>query len=225
MTKLEQSVKTCDLFDCDIDFLCDLFAKAKYPWELLPKIEETISNLLKKGISGYNKHGDSLLVGKNVKISHTAVIEGNVVIGDGSEVRPGAYIRGNVIIGPHCVIGNSTELKNCILLRHVQAPHYNYVGDSVLGNGAHMGAGSICSNLKSDGRAVTVHGDKEYETNLRKVGAFIGDAAEIGCGSVLNPGAVIGKGASVYPLTSVRGVIPAGAIVKSPSEIVLRVVE
>ena len=144
------------------------------------------------------------------------------VIGHGCEVRVGAYIRGNVITGENCVIGNSSELKNCILLSRVQVPHYNYVGDSVLGNRAHMGAGAICSNLKSDKSNVAVKGDEIYETGLRKFGAILGDGADIGCGSVLNPGTVIGRESSVYPLTSVRGVIPCRCIVKSSSEIVVR---
>ena len=137
-------------------------------------------------------------------------------------MRPGAYIRGSVITGRGCVIGNSSELKNCVLLDGVQAPHYNYIGDSVLGNFAHMGAGSICSNLKSDGHAVVIHGDKEYETGLRKLGAILADGADIGCGSVLNPGTVVGKNTSVYPLTPLRGVYPSDAIVKGTGTVVPR---
>ena len=163
-----------------------------------------------------------MLIGKDVKIHESAVIEPPAIIGNGCEIRPGAYIRGNVITGDGCVIGNSSELKNCILLSRVQVPHYNYVGDSVLGNRAHMGAGSICSNLKSDKSNITVKGDRTYETGLRKFGAILGDGADIGCGSVLNPGTVIGKDTSVYPLTAVRGVIACGCIVKSLSEIVVR---
>ena len=222
MTELKKSVKTRELFDCDIDFLTDIFASAEYPWEILPKIKDVIEEILSRGLSGYKKLGDDVLVGPNAKISPAAVIEGKAIIGSGAELRPGAYLRGNVIIGPDCVIGNSSELKNCILLRRAQVPHYNYVGDSILGNGAHMGAGAICSNLKSDGRSVVIHGDANYETGLRKVGAILGDFADIGCGCVLNPGTVIGKKTSVYPLTSVRGVIPGGAIMKSPAEISLR---
>ena len=222
MTELKKSVKTRELFDCDINFLTDIFASAEYPWEILPKIKDVIEEILSRGLSGYKKLGDDVLVGPNAKISPAAVIEGKAIIGSGAELRPGAYLRGNVIIGPDCVIGNSSELKNCILLRRAQVPHYNYVGDSILGNGAHMGAGAICSNLKSDGRSVVIHGDANYETGLRKVGAILGDFADIGCGCVLNPGTVIGKKTSVYPLTSVRGVIPGGAIMKSPAEISLR---
>ena len=222
MTELKKSVKTHELFDCDIDFLTDIFASAEYPWEILPKIKEIIDEILSRGLSGYKKLGEGVLVGPNAKISPAAVIEGKAIIGNGAELRPGAYLRGNVIIGSDCVIGNSSELKNCILLRRAQVPHYNYVGYSILGNGAHMGAGAICSNLKSDGRPVVIHGDANYETGLRKVGAILGDFADVGCGCVLNPSTVIGKKTSVYPLTSVRGVIPGGAIMKSPAEIILR---
>ena len=219
---MRKNVHTSELFDCDVEYLAGVFASAKYPWEILPRIKDFIKNLIETGVDGFEKYGDTILVGKNVKISKTATIEGFVILGDNTEVRPGAFIRGNVITGPDCVIGNSSELKNCILLRHVQVPHYNYVGDSILGNDAHMGAGSICSNLKSDGKNIVIHGDEEYETGLRKIGGFLGDGADIGCGCILNPGTVVGKGTYVYPLTSVRGVIPANCIVKSMTEIVVR---
>ena len=163
---------------------------------------------------------DGILVGEHVRIHPAATIEPPAVIGAGTEIRPGAFLRGNVIIGENCVIGNSSELKNCILLDGVQVPHYNYVGDSILGNRAHMGAGSICSNLKSDGKPVVIHGDEEYATGLRKVGGILADGADIGCGCVLNPGTIIGKNTSVYPLTSVRGVIGEASIVKSTTQVV-----
>ena len=137
-------------------------------------------------------------------------------------MRPGAFIRGNVFVGENCVIGNSTEIKNSILLNKAQVPHYNYVGDSILGNYSHMGAGSICSNLKSDGKAVVIHGDSEYETGLRKIGAILGDRADIGCGCVLNPGTVIGSNTSVYPLNALRGVFTSDSIVKSINNVVER---
>ncbi len=162
------------------------------------------------------------MIGENVKIAKTATIEAPAIIGANTELRPGAFIRGNVIIGESCVIGNSSELKNCILMNHVQVPHYNYVGDSILGDYAHMGAGSILSNLKSGGSNVVVHGDKEYITGLRKIGAFLGEHADIGCGSVLNPGTIVGKNTSVYPLTMLRGVYPANSIVKSTTKIIKR---
>ena len=219
---MRKSVYTSELFDCNVEYLKELFASAERPWVILPKINVFIKDLVETGVDGFEKIGDTVLVGKNVKIAETATIEGYVILGENTEVRPGAYIRGNVITGPDCVIGNSSELKNSVLLRHVQVPHYNYVGDSILGNNAHMGAGSICSNLKSGGKNVVVHGDEEYETGLRKIGAILGDDADIGCGCVLNPGTIVGKGTSVYPLTCVRGVVPAGCIVKSMTDIVVR---
>lgn len=213
-------IRTNELFDCNIEYLSDSFGASAYPWEILPRIQPTIAKLLERGMSGYTRYSDTALIGENVTIARTATIEGFVILGPGCEIRPGAYIRGSVIAGRDCVIGNSTELKNCILLDHVQVPHYNYVGDSILGNFAHMGAGAICSNFRADGREVTVHGDTDYPTRLQKVGAFIGDHGEIGCGSVLNPGTIIGRGTRVYPLTCVRGVIPGGMIVKSMSDII-----
>jgi len=217
---LSKKVKTCELFDCKTEYLTPLFSSSEYPWEMLSKIKEYIVRLTNEGIEGYTLIADGVLVGENVKISPTATIEAPAVLGSGTEVRPGAFLRGNVITGERCVIGNSSELKNCILLEGVQIPHYNYVGDSILGNRAHMGAGSICSNLKSDGKAVVIHGEEEYETGLRKIGGILADGADIGCGCVLNPGTVIGRGTSVYPLTSVRGVIEEFSIVKSMNNIV-----
>ena len=163
-----------------------------------------------------------MLIGQNVTIAKTAVIEAPCIIGSDTEIRPGAYIRGSVIIGQGCVVGNSTELKNCILLDKTQAPHYNYIGDSILGKHAHLGAGSICSNLKSDGKAVVIHADSDTPTGLRKVGAFLGDGADVGCSCVLNPGTVIGKNTSVYPLCALRGVYPENCIVKSPKTVIKR---
>lgn len=203
-------------------YLAELFAESEYPWEMLPKIKPLILSLIEKGIPGFTLLKEGVLVGKDVKIAATATIEAPAIIGDGTEIRPGAYIRGSVITGKNCVMGNSSEFKNCILLDRVQAPHYNYVGDSVLGNHAHMGAGSICSNLKSDGKNIVIHGDENYETGLRKIGGILGDEADIGCGCVLNPGTVVGKNTSVYPLTALRGVFPENCIVKSPENIVVR---
>lgn len=219
---MNKCVKTAELFSCEVPYLCDFFSAHEYPWQMLPEIKDLAKKLVSEGIDGFTEIKPGVLVGKGVKIHESAVIEPPAVIGHGCEVRVGAYIRGNVITGENCVIGNSSELKNCILLSRVQVPHYNYVGDSVLGNRAHMGAGAICSNLKSDKSNVAVKGDEIYETGLRKFGAILGDGADIGCGSVLNPGTVIGRESSVYPLTSVRGVIPCRCIVKSSSEIVVR---
>ncbi|MBQ9736780.1 MAG: UDP-N-acetylglucosamine pyrophosphorylase [Clostridia bacterium] len=211
-----------ELYECETPYLKELFDSCEYPWEILPKIKDYIKALIKKGIPGFTEIAEGVLVGENVKIYPTATIEAPAIIGSGTEVRPGAFIRGSVITGENCVIGNSSELKNSVLLNKVQVPHYNYVGDSVLGNYAHMGAGSICSNLKSDGKAVVIHGDEDYDTGLRKIGGILADHADIGCGSVLNPGTVIGKGTSVYPLTSLRGVYPGGCIVKGKDNIVVR---
>lgn len=220
---MKKEVKTSELFNCETDYLKPLFEKAEYPWEILPLIKEHINNLLEQGIDGFTEIKKGVLIGRWVKIYDTATIEAPAIIGSGTEIRPGAFLRGNVITGSNCVIGNSSELKNCILLDNVQVPHYNYIGDSILGNGAHTGAGVICSNLKSDGRAVVIRGDEIYETGLRKVGGILADGADIGCGSVINPGTIVGKGTSVYPLTSLRGVIPAGCIVKSADNIVKRI--
>lgn len=219
MTKF---IKTEDLFDCTTPYLSALFKSYEYPWDMLPNIKGYVLSLIEKGLEGYTKYADNVLVGKNVKIYPTATVEGPAIIGSDTEIRPGAFIRGCVITGENCVIGNSSELKNCILLNNVQIPHYNYVGDSVLGNRAHMGAGSICSNLKSDGTPVVIKGDTNHETGIRKIGAILADGADIGCGCVLNPGTIIGKNTSVYPLTALRGVFPSDCIVKNPTTIVKR---
>ena len=219
---MDKLVKTKDLYDCKVPYLKDLFDSSEYPWEMLPKIKDVIAELLKTGIEGFTELKPGVLVGRDVKIAATVTIDAPAIIGHGTEIRPGAYIRGNVITGEKCVMGNSSEYKNCILLDNVQTPHYNYVGDSVLGNTAHTGAGSICSNLKSDGKAVVIRGDENYITGLRKIGGILADGADVGCGCVINPGTVIGKNTSVYPLTSLRGVYPANCIVKSQDNIVLR---
>ena len=220
---MNKLVKTKELYASTPDYLAPLFDECEYPWEMLPKIKQYILDLIEKGIPGYTLISENVLVGENVKIYPTATIEGPTIIGSGCEVRPGAFIRGSVITGANCVIGNSSELKNCILLDKVQIPHYNYVGDSVLGNKAHTGAGTICSNLKSDGKPVVIHGDVDYETGLRKIGGILADGADVGCGSVINPGTVIGKNTSVYPLTALRGVYPADCIVKATKTVVKRV--
>ena len=219
MTKL---VKTADLYECNVPYLKDLFNESVYPWDMLGKIKGLCAKLIEDGIEGFSEIETGILVGRDVKIAPTATIIPPAIIGHGTEIRPGAYLRGNVITGENCVLGNSSEFKNCILLDKVQAPHYNYVGDSVLGNKAHMGAGSICSNLKSDGKAVVIHGDEDIETGIRKIGGILADGADIGCQCVINPGTVIGKRTSVYPLTALRGVIPADCIVKSMDNIVIR---
>ena len=214
------NIKTKELFSTDNPLLKDVFEKSTYPWEILPQIKVIVKNALETGLEGFHLLEEGILVGDNVKIAKTATIEAPAIIGSNTELRPGAYLRGNVVVGEGCVVGNSSELKNCILLNHVQVPHYNYVGDSILGDYAHMGAGSILSNLKSGGSNIVIHGDKEYETGLRKIGAFLGEHADIGCGSVLNPGTIIGKNTRVYPLNMLRGCYPENSIVKSPVNIV-----
>ena len=220
---MDKKVKTKELFDCATPYLISLFEESEYPWEMIPKIKELTKKLVEEGLEGYTLISEGVLVGKDVKIFPTVTIEGPAVIGSGTEIRPGAFIRSGVITGENCVIGNSCELKNCILLNNVQVPHYNYIGDSILGNKAHTGAGTICSNLKSDGKPVVVHGETDYPTNLRKLGGILADGADVGCGSVINPGTVIGKNTSVYPLTSLRGVYPADCIVKATDVVVKRI--
>lgn len=219
---MKKEVKTNELFECKNSYVKELFEQSYYPWEILPKINSYIKKHIENGLEGYTKLDNDVLIGVNVKVYSTATIEGPAIIGSGTEIRPGAFIRGNVIIGENCVIGNSTEIKNSILLDCVQVPHYNYVGDSVLGNHVHLGAGVICSNLKSDGKNVIIHGENDCETNMRKVGSMLADGVEIGCNCVLNPGTIIGKNTSVYPLTSIRGVLPGQSIVKSSEEVVQR---
>lgn len=219
---MSDKIKNTDLFSVKTNYLEMLFEKTEYPWEILSGINEYISFLIKKGIEGFTFLKEGVLIGDNVKIYDNVTIEAPAVIGSGTEIRPGAFLRGNVICGENCVIGNSTEIKNAVLLDKVQIPHYNYVGDSILGNHAHMGAGAVCSNLKSDGKNVVIHGESEYETHLRKVGGILADGADVGCGCVLNPGTVIGKNTSVYPLTALRGVYPENSIVKGQNEIIRR---
>ena len=220
---MDKLVKTQELFASQPEYIAPLFEGCEYPWEILPKIKGYVKALVEQGIPGYTLIADGVLVGENVKIYPTATIEAPAIIGSGTEVRPGAFIRGSVITGENCVIGNSSELKNCVLLDKVQIPHYNYVGDSILGNKAHTGAGTICSNLKSDGKNIVIHGDVEYETGLRKIGGILADGADVGCNSVINPGTVIGKNTSVYALTSLRGVYPADCIVKDTKTVVKRI--
>ena len=216
------NIKTKDLFNCEIEYLKELFNE-EFPWSILLNIKDFIYNFQKNGAPGFFELKDGVFVGKNVKIAQTATIDPPAIIGDGCEIRPGAYIRGNVIVGQNCVIGNSSEIKNSILLNNVQVPHYNYVGDSILGNYAHMGAGSICSNLKADKKNIVIHADIPIQTDLRKIGAFVGDYADVGCGSVLNPGTVIGTHTNIYPLSSVRGIVPSNSIYKDAKTIVEKI--
>jgi len=192
---------------------------------VLPKIKEfivTLGNSLDSDI--YEYKGENIWIAKSAKVAPTAYIAGPAIIGEDTEIRHCAFIRGNAIVGNHCVVGNSTELKNVILFNNVQVPHYNYVGDSILGYKSHMGAGSITSNVKSDKKLVLVkNGTECFETGLKKFGAMIGDGVEVGCNSVLNPGTVIGKNSNIYPLSCVRGVIPENSIYKNKNEIVEKI--
>ena len=216
-------VKNIDLFECKNKYISDLLENKEYPWDILKSLKEYINQLVDSGMEGFTEIQKGVFVADDVKIYPNVVIEAPAIIGKGTEIRPGAFLRGYVLVGENCVIGNSTEIKHSVLFDNVQVPHYNYVGDSVLGNRAHMGAGAVCSNLKADGKPVVVHGDKDYETSLRKFGAILGDYADVGCGCVLNPGTVIGKRTSVYPMTSVRGVMPENSIVKKLDNIVERI--
>ena len=199
-----------------------IFEGCIYPWEVLPKIKDfiiTLGESLNK--EEYEKIGENIWIAKSAKIAKTSYINGPAIIVKNAEVRHCAFIRGSAIVGENSVVGNSTELKNVILFNNVQVPHYNYVGDSILGYKSHMGAGSITSNVKSDKKLVVVKNkDEKIETGLKKFGAMLGDCVEVGCGSVLNPGTVIGKNTNIYPLSSVRGVIKEKSIYKKQGEIV-----
>lgn len=209
-----------ELFDLSHTGAAALLLAHAYPWQALAELDEFI---LKGERSGYEQCGEGIWIHKTAKVAPTACINGPCVIGAGSEVRHCAFIRGRAFIGEGCVIGNSSELKNVILFDGVQVPHYNYVGDSILGYRAHMGAGAITSNVKSDKSPVAVHwGGECIATGMKKVGAMIGDHAEIGCGSVLNPGTVVGRGAVVYPLCSVRGEVAENSIYKGEGKVVLK---
>lgn len=195
-----------------------------YPWEVLPYIGEWILEIGKNlSPEEYDRKGDNVWIAKTANVYPTAYINGPAIIGKEAEVRHCAFIRGNAIVGEGAVVGNSTELKNVILFNKVQVPHYNYVGDSVLGFKAHMGAGSITSNVKSDKTNVTVKcGEEKIETGLKKFGAMLGDEVEVGCNSVLNPGTVIGKNSNIYPLSMVRGFVPSCSIYKNKGEVVTK---
>ena len=218
---MENSLKCQSLFTLDSILFKELFYGIAYPWEVLSTLKQRIASLVKLGVDGYTLLSEGVLIGKRVRIADTARIEAPAILGDGCEVRHGAYIRGSVILGKGCVVGNSSEIKNSVLFDGAQVPHFNYVGDSVLGKGAHLGAGAICSNLRSDKKNVVIKGDDLYiETGLRKLGAILGDGVEIGCGAVLCPGTVIGKNTSVYPLTLARGIYPGNSIVKNTNIVV-----
>ena len=217
-----EECKVCNLYDLSQTIAKDLLESVTYPWEVLSKINDYILEIGNKLDSEkYDKVGEDVWIAKTAKVMPSAYIHGPAIIGENAEIRHCAFIRGKVIVGDKAVVGNSTELKNVILFNEALVPHYNYVGDSILGYKAHMGAGSITSNVKSDKKLVVVKNGKEkIETGLKKFGAMSGDSVEIGCGSVLNPGTVVGKTSNVYPLSSVRGVIPQNSIYKKQNEIV-----
>ncbi len=216
------NLKIADLYDLQETIAAELFEGLTYPWEALPKIGDFIRKL---GASlpeeEYEKVGEDVWIAKDATVYSSAYIHGPAIIGKGAEVRHCAFIRGNALVGEGAVVGNSTELKNVVLFNKVQVPHYNYVGDSILGYKAHMGAGSITSNVKSDKKLVVVHAPEgEIETGIKKFGAMVGDQVEVGCGSILNPGTVVGRETNIYPLSSVRGVVPERSIYKKQGEIV-----
>ena len=216
------SCKISNMYDLEQTIAAELFADIEYPWEALPKIGDFIRKIgptLDSNI--FEKRGEDIWIAKSVKIYDTATITGPLIIDEDTEVRPGAFIRGNAIVGKNCVVGNSTELKNVVLFNTVQVPHYNYVGDSILGYKSHMGAGSITSNVKSDKTLVVVKdGKEEIKTGLKKFGAMLGNEVEVGCNSVLNPGTVVCPNSNIYPVSCVRGVVPANSIYKDKDNIV-----
>ncbi len=210
-----------ELYDLEETIAADLFQDVVYPWEVLPKIHDFIIELGKRlPAELYEERGENIWVAKSATVAPTACLNGPLIIDEEAEIRHCAFVRGNAIVGKGAVVGNSTELKNVVLFNKVQVPHYNYVGDSILGYKSHMGAGSITSNVKSDKTLVTVKGEGIcIETGLKKMGAMLGDCVEVGCNSVLNPGTVIGRNSNIYPTSMVRGVIPAESIYKSKTEI------
>ncbi len=214
---VKEQLCTKALYDLEHTAAKPLLEGTRYPWEALPEIGGFILKLGKVlPESEYEKRGEDVWIHRTAKIYPNNYIAGPCIIGPGTEVRPGAFIRGKALVGANCVVGNSTELKNVILFDNVQVPHYNYVGDSILGYRSHIGAGGITSNVKQDKTPVTVRaGEEIIETGLKKFGAMLGDNVEVGCNSVLNPGTVVGKGSRVYPLSAVRGFVPAGHILKT----------
>ena len=212
-----------ELFDLEHTMAAEYLSGFTYPWEALKGIKEMI---LKIGASlgeDYLQPSEGVWVHRSAQIAPTAFLGAPCIIGANTEVRHCAFIRGSALVGENCVVGNSVELKNVILFDHVQVPHYNYVGDSILGYKAHMGAGSITSNVKSDKSLVVIHAEEQIPTHLKKVGAMLGDCVEIGCNSVLNPGTVVGRNSSVYPMSCVRGMIPANSIYKTGGVVAAKV--
>ena len=218
---MTEGMKVTAMYDLSHTKAQSLLEGAEYPWEILPKIGDFIIELGSSlSPAKYKKIAENVWVSRTAKIYPNNYIAGPTIIGHNTEVRPGAFIRGNALIGENCVVGNSTELKNVIIFDNVQVPHYNYVGDSILGYKSHMGAGAITSNVKQDKTPVTVLAEGErISTGLKKFGAMLGDNVEVGCNSVLNPGTVVGCGARIYPLSMVRGFVPPRSIYKRLGEI------
>lgn len=217
-----ENAKITNLYDLNETIAKEIFEKLTYPWEALAKISGFIRELGPTlDPEKFEQRGEDIWVAKSASVAPTAFLNGPLIIDEDAEIRHCAFIRGSAIVGKGSVVGNSTELKNVIIFNSVQVPHYNYVGDSILGYKSHMGAGSITSNVKSDKTLVAVKDkDEEIETGLKKFGAMLGDYVEVGCNSVLNPGTVIGRNSNVYPLSMVRGVVPADSIYKNKNEIV-----
>ncbi len=219
------AITISDLFDLNETIAAGIFDSLTYPWEALGLIKDFIPKLgATLNPDEYDHPAEDVWIAKDATVAPSAYINGPCIIGKGAEVRHCAFIRGSAIVGENAVVGNSTELKNVILFNRVQVPHYNYVGDSILGYRSHMGAGSITSNVKSDKTLVSIKCDDEViETGLKKMGAILGDNVEVGCGSVLNPGTIIGRNTNIYPLSSVRGAVPADSIYKTRSEIAAKI--
>lgn len=217
-----ENAKITNLYDLNETIAKDLFEGLTYPWEALAKISDFIKTLGKTlDPEKFEQRGEDIWVAKSATVAPTAFLNGPLIIDEDAEIRHCAFIRGSAIVGKGSVVGNSTELKNVVIFNSVQVPHYNYVGDSILGFKSHMGAGSITSNVKADKTLVVVKDkNEEIKTGLKKFGAMLGDNVEVGCNSVLNPGTVIGRNSNVYPLSMVRGVVPAGSIYKNKNEIV-----
>ena len=222
-----ENAKISNLYDLDETIAKEYLEQFTYPWEALKGISEFIKKLGPTlDPEKFEKRGEDIWVAKSAKVAPTACLNGPLIIDEDAEIRHCAFVRGNAIVGKGAVVGNSTELKNVVLFNKVQVPHYNYVGDSILGYKSHMGAGSITSNVKSDKKLVVVKaGDERIETGLKKFGAMLGDEVEVGCGSVLNPGTVIGSHSNIYPLSSVRGFVPGNSIYKKQGEVVEKVEE
>ncbi len=217
-----EACKISNMYTLTETIAVGLFEGAEYPWEVLPKIHDFILELGKSlPVDKFEKRGEDIWIAKSATVAPTACLNGPLIVDEDAEIRHCAFVRGNAIVGKGAVVGNSTELKNVVLFNKVQVPHYNYVGDSVLGFKSHMGAGSITSNVKSDKTLVVIKSaDEKIETGLKKMGAMLADHVEVGCNSVLNPGTVIGRNSNIYPTSCVRGCIPANSIYKNEKEIV-----